>query len=99
LVFGIWSLRMIKAYSIKVRGDVQGVFYRHNAKIMADKLGIVGWVKNKQDGSVKVLIQGEEEKLKKFIEWAYEGSPMATVENVEITALDTDKDMNKFEIR
>lgn len=88
----------MRAYRIRVTGDVQGVFYRYNAKIAAKKFKVTGWIKNKQDGSVESFIQGSEEGTKGFINWANEGSPMSTVEKVEITAVETDIDLVDFKI-
>jgi acylphosphatase len=90
---------MIKAYRLIISGDVQGVFYRHNAKKAADQLKITGWIKNKQDGTVVALAQGEEEAIKNFITWSNEGSPMSTVEDVELESVDIDQNLVGFEIR
>ncbi|MBW6432107.1 acylphosphatase [Patescibacteria group bacterium] len=90
---------MIKAYRLIISGDVQGVFYRHNAKKAADQLKITGWIKNKQDGTVVALIQGEEETTKKFIIWSNEGSPMSTVEDVEVESIEPDQNLTGFEIK
>ncbi len=69
---------------LKILGDVQGVFFRRSAKIEAEKLGIVGWVRNNSDGSVEIMAQGHEDKIKKFIAWCKKGPPFAKVENVEV---------------
>lgn len=90
---------MIKAYLIRVHGDVQGVFYRHNAKKTADQLKITGWVKNRQDGTVVSMIQGEEEAIKSFITWSNEGSPMSTVEDVKVESVEPDQNLIGFEIK
>lgn len=89
---------MIKAYKLVISGDVQGVFYRHNAKKAADRFKITGWIKNKQDGTVVALVQGEEEATKNFITWSNEGSPMSTVENVEVESVEIDQNLTGFEI-
>lgn len=44
-------------------GNVQGVGFRMEVYLIANKLGLVGFVKNKADGSVEAEIQGEEEKI------------------------------------
>jgi len=89
----------IKAYKVKITGDVQGVFYRHNAQKVAKKLNLTGYIKNKQDGSVLAVIQGGASNTEEFIKWCYEGSPMATVENVEIEVIEIEEKFNNFEIR
>lgn len=90
---------MIKAYRLVISGDVQGVFYRHNAKKTADQLKIKGWIKNKQDGTVVALVQGEEGATKSFITWSNEGSPMSTVEDVELESVELDQKLVGFEIK
>jgi len=73
----------MKRYKIHVLGDVQGVFYRHNAKKEADKCGLMGWCRNESDGSVYMVIEGEDKLTGKFLRWLKIGSPLSTVETVE----------------
>jgi acylphosphatase len=49
-------------------GYVQGVGFRYTARSVASGLGLVGWVKNLRDGRVEVVCEGEEKKLKAFLE-------------------------------
>jgi acylphosphatase len=90
---------MIKAYLIRVIGDVQGVSYRYFAKNEAKKLGLVGWAKNEHDGSVTIFIQGEPEKVQMFVELSKEGSPMATVKDVSIKKVNPEESINNFEVK
>src|SRR3989344_5559541 len=69
---------------LKIIGQVQGVFFRRSAKIEADKLGIVGWVKNSDDGSVEVMAQGEKGDTNRFIKWCKKGPPFAKIEKVDV---------------
>ncbi|KKR50162.1 MAG: Acylphosphatase [Candidatus Curtissbacteria bacterium GW2011_GWA1_40_16] len=69
---------------IKINGQVQGVFFRRSAKIKADELGIVGWVKNCDDGSVEVMAQAEKKQVDQFIKWCKKGPPFAEVESVGV---------------
>lgn len=59
---------MIKRKYCKVYGQVQAVGFRHFAKKVADKNGIVGYVRNEYDGTVVLEIQGEERVLNTFFE-------------------------------
>lgn len=89
----------MKAVKLKIIGDVQGVFYRHYTQKEAKKLGIAGWTKNEHDGSVTIVAQGSEEAVTNIIEWAKVGSPMATVEKVEIKEIAVDEGLKGFIVK
>ncbi len=57
-----------KRIHIFYSGRVQGVGFRFTAEDFALNLGLMGWVKNLPDGRVEIECEGEEEKLKKFLE-------------------------------
>ena len=59
----------MKCIKIIVAGKVQGVFFRHNTRLKAIKLGLVGYVKNLADGNVEVIIQGTDWNIKELIEF------------------------------
>ena len=50
---------MIKRLTIRVCGRVHGVFFRAKTKEKADSLGLVGWIRNNEDGAVDFLVEGE----------------------------------------
>ncbi len=81
-----------------VFGKVQGVFFRRSAKIKAGELGIVGWVKNRDDGAVEALTQGTREKVDQFIKWCKKGPPFAKVENVKVDWKKDKEDLVEFSI-
>ena len=89
----------MKRVRIKIIGDVQGVFFRFSAKIVADNLGITGWAQNEPDESVLVVIEGKDEVLQKFIEWTKKGSPMAQVEDVKVSEEEYRGEFKEFEVR
>lgn len=70
---------------IQIYGRVQGVFFRSEARKMADKLQITGWIRNNPDGSVTALAQGEDDAVNNFIEWCGKGPSFAKVEKVKTT--------------
>lgn len=89
----------MKAYNIKVKGDVQGVFYRHHTKSEAENLNISGWCQNEIDGSVQIFAQGEEENLEKFIDWTKGGSPMSSVDSIDIEESTIQDGLKGFKIK
>jgi acylphosphatase len=74
----------LKQVEVYVRGRVQGVFFRASSQREAKRLGLTGWVKNRNDGSVEMLAEGEEEELKELIAWAHHGPTSCRVERVEV---------------
>lgn len=89
----------MKEALLKVTGRVQGVFFRSNAKDAALSLGLRGYAKNMPDGSVEILLQGAEEAILSFIEWAKEGPPASTVSNVETDWREPTELLEGFSIR
>jgi len=73
---------------IRVRGRVQGVGFRDALRAEALRLGIAGWVRNRADGSVEAVLQGERASLERLIEWARRGPPLAQVRAVDDVALE-----------
>jgi len=73
----------MKLLTLKISGKVQGVFFRESTLEIAQKLGLVGYVKNEADGTVAVYAEGEETELKKLLEWCKIGPRLARVERVE----------------
>ncbi|MCJ7803146.1 MAG: acylphosphatase, partial [Desulfobacterales bacterium] len=54
-----------------IEGRVQGVFFRHHTQEMAFKLGVKGWVKNRRDGRVEALFEGDQEWVDQIIQWCH----------------------------
>jgi len=73
-----------KRVQLIVRGRVTGVFFRAAAQREAKRLGVTGWVKNRNDGSVELLAEGEEDAIKEIIGWAHHGPSAARVEHVDV---------------
>ncbi len=83
-----------------VTGRVQGVFFRDFTYQLANKLGIVGYVRNHNDGrTVEVLAEGKKTKLLKFLQELKKGPPRARVENMEVTWLDFSGNYSYFFIK
>ena len=67
-----------------VEGRVQGVFFRHHTQATAFGLGVRGWVKNRRDGSVEAVFEGDREKVDQIIQWCHRGPSEARVKNVSV---------------
>ena len=65
---------MNKRAEIVITGHVQGVLFRHGARKMAEGLGVTGWARNEPDGSVRIMAEGQEDTLQKFVEWCRKGT-------------------------
>jgi acylphosphatase len=72
----------MNTYHLRITGKVQGVWYRASAKDQALSLGLKGKVWNEPDGAVGVLVQGDDDQIKRFIEWCKEGPMLAEVNEV-----------------
>ena len=68
---------------VRIRGIVQGVFFRKCTRDEALKLGVNGTVENMPDGSVLMHAQGKLESVQKLVEWCRTGPPKATVTAVD----------------
>lgn len=66
-----------------IEGRVQGVWFRDSTRKQAVGLGVSGWVKNRPDGKVEVLAEGEELMVKKLVAWCHHGPPHANVTRVD----------------
>jgi acylphosphatase len=73
------------ARRIKVHGRVQGVGFRYAMVDAARTCGVAGWVRNRVDGTVEVLVQGDADAVQRAIEWCRRGPPAARVTAVDIT--------------
>ena len=68
-----------------VHGRVQGVYFRAYTEREANRLGVNGWVRNRSDGTVEILAEGEDTKVGEIIAWSRHGPGMARVENVDVS--------------
>lgn len=73
----------LKQLHLVVRGRVQGVYFRASAQREARRLGVCGWVRNRADGSVEILAEGEEIAVRELHGWAQKGPGAARVDRVD----------------
>lgn len=72
-----------KTLHLIIHGHVQGVFFRDSMRREAQRLGVAGWVRNRSDGSVEAVVQGEPAAVDAIVHWAHRGPEYAHVERVE----------------
>lgn len=89
----------MKRLEATVRGRVQGVYFRQSAADLARALALTGWVANRPDGSVQVVAEGEEARLKRLLDWLHKGPAMASVEGVDAWWGDAGDTFSSFTIR
>ncbi len=71
-----------------VKGRVQGVWFRRFTQQVANELGISGWVRNLDDGSVEVKANVPDEVWEDFLAALKKGPPLARVESIEVEPID-----------
>lgn len=90
------SIQRLHAF---VRGRVQGVSFRYYTALEAEKLGLVGWVRNNRDGSVETIVEGKNARLRDFVEFLNTGSPQATVSEVKASWHEATGSLKQFYIQ
>jgi acylphosphatase len=69
---------------VRVRGRVQGVFFRVETRDRASSLGLTGWVRNCPDGTVEAVFEGESERVRSMVDWCGRGPSGASVAAVDV---------------
>lgn len=89
---------MTIARHVRVKGRVQGVFFRAWTMQQADALGLNGWVRNCADGSVEAHVEGDEGALEALIAQMGEGPSGALVEDMQVEEVGA-SGLRGFEVR
>ena len=89
--------KKVRAHVI-ISGRVQGVFFRMNTARAASRIGVFGWVKNRRDGKVEAVFEGDEDKVNAMLEWCNTGDAPAMVSNVELNWEEFKGEYNTFDI-
>jgi len=84
---------------VTASGRVQGVFFRSRTKQEADSRDVRGWVRNRGDGGVEAVFEGEEAAVKAMVEFCERGPEGARVTKVDVVWEDYAGEFREFEIR
>jgi acylphosphatase len=82
-----------------ISGRVQGVWFRGTTREVAQELGLTGWVRNRYDGTVEAVFEGEASKVRRMVAWCYRGPRMAQVESVDLKWLEATGEFAGFSVR
>jgi acylphosphatase len=85
--------------NLRITGCVQGVGYRWNMARQVRALGLIGWVRNRLDGSVEAEVSGPADAVQALVDWAHRGPELARVDGVVVTPLEGAEACNGFEQR
>ena len=70
---------------VLVEGDVQGVFFRDECRKQAQRAGVAGSARNRSDGRVEVVLEGDEAAVERMVDWCRQGSSRAEVTGIEVS--------------
>jgi len=87
----------VRAHLI-VSGFVQGVYFRSTAAETGLKLGLTGWAKNRPNGTVEIIAEGDKDQIEKLIKWCHKGPPTARVDGVDISWEPTTGEFQTFRV-
>ena len=87
------------ARRLVVSGRVQGVGYRAAMIEACRALGVSGWVRNRRDGTVEAVVQGDDERVERLLAWCKRGPPGARVTAIATTPVDVDPTLGVFAAR
>lgn len=91
-------MAIVRAHLV-ISGHVQGVFYRDSARREARAGQLSGWIRNRSDGTVEAVIQGEAAAVDRLVAWCRVGPPAAVVESVAVAWQIPADDVGLFVIR
>jgi len=83
---------------VVVSGKVQGVYFRSETRDQALALGVTGWIRNRTDGTVEGVFEGDREMVEKLVRWCWQGPPAAEVSNVQVEWQDYTGECSGFKI-
>jgi acylphosphatase len=83
---------------VVVHGRVQGVFFRDTARERARAHGVSGWARNRSDGSVEAVFEGDLQAVDRLVRFCGTGPPRASVERVDVIE-EEPEGLSGFEVR
>ena len=88
-----------KRLHARVLGRVQGVGFRYYVMTAATEIGLAGWVRNRRDGSVEVIAEGEIAQLRLLTQALERGSRSSAVQEVKTKLQPASGEFSSFFVR
>lgn len=82
-----------------VSGRVQGVFFRDSTQREAGRLGVAGWVRNLDDGTVEAVFEGDSSAVESMLDFCRRGPERARVDEVAVAADEPLEGLRGFDVR
>ena len=70
---------------VVAHGNVQGVFFRDATQREAKSAGVAGWVRNRSDGAVEAVFEGDDDAVERMVSFVRSGPGHADVDDVEVS--------------
>ena len=84
---------------LTIQGRVQGVWFRESARQEAERVGVVGWIRNTSDGDVEAVVEGPTDAVEAFVRWCHRGPPAARVAKVDRVDSPATEEFARFDVR
>jgi acylphosphatase len=84
------------ARRVIMSGRVQGVGFREGLVDSASAEGLAGWVRNRYDGTVEAVLQGDPAAVERIVQWCRRGPPAARVTGIDVAPMDVDPEQRDF---
>jgi acylphosphatase len=81
-----------------ISGRVQGVFFRVETQRAAERYGVFGWVRNRPDGTVEAVFEGQQQAVDAMLNWCRQGPGSARVDNIDVSWQDYTGEFKRFDI-
>lgn len=83
---------------VVISGHVQSVGFRAATIREAHRLGVTGWVRNLDNGTVEALVQGSPDHVDRMLEWMRHGPPAAEVRDIHTEIYPGERRFERFEM-
>ena len=89
--------KQVRAHVV-ISGRVQGVFFRVETQRAAERFGVLGWVRNRPDGTVEAVFEGPQQNVDAALDWCRQGPRMSHVDKVDVNWQEYTGEFKHFDI-